>query len=816
MSAVTLAYDGFAPDAEGVRESLTSTGNGYFCTRGAAEWEDADDHHYPGTYCHGGYSRETTIMGGRPVLNEDLVNLPNWLVLKLRLEGDDAVTLGNVDVLEYRHEYDARLALVSRTLRFRDRAGRETTLHSRRFVSMAHMHQAGIEWTVTPQNWSGRLQVVSALDGRVTNLGVARYRALAGRHLDPVSPRTFGLEVIALEAKTRQSDMLVAEAARTRMFCAGELLAPERELHQMDDYIQQVLSVDVRAGEPVRAEKLVAFYTSRDRAISEPLGNAGRSVSRYPDFADALAHHEMAWEEMWRRSDIVVPGDAHVQRLVRLHVSHVAQVCSAHTVEHDAGVPARGLNGEAYRGHVFWDELFVFGFLNVRVPAVTRALLSYRYRRLGEARAAAAAHGLRGAMFPWQSGSDGSEETQAVHLNPLSGAWEPDLSRNQRHVNVAIFANVWNYYQATGDLDFLGAYGAEIMLEIMRFWASIARFDPERERYVIEGVMGPDEFHEKYPGACRVPGGIDDNAYTNVMVAWAARTASALLDVLPAGRRELLRRRLGVGDAELATWEAMSRRMYVPFHADGVISQFEGYDQLEELDWDAYRAKYANVQRLDRILRAEGDDPDRYQLTKQADTVMLFFLFSEEELGALFARLGYAYGPETARRTIDYYDRRTSHGSTLSLVVHAAVLADRDPDESWRRFLVALGSDVEDVQGGTTREGIHLGVMAGTLEVIQRRYAGVEIGGEVLRFAPCLPAALEGLTFAMRFRGTSIRVSLGQGELRVEADLDGSAEPIRVGVGEAVVELGPGARHTFALSARPARRAAPLARGTAR
>ena len=442
MSEATLTYDGLAPDEEGLREALTSTGNGYFCSRGAAEWEDADDRHYPGTYCHGGYNRETTIMGGRPVLNEDLVNLPNWLVLKLRIEDEDAVRLDNVEVLEYRHAYDARIAVVSRTLRFRDRSDRETTLRSRRFVSMAHMHQAAIEWTITPENWSGRLEVISALDGRVTNRNVARYRALEGRHLDPVSPRTFGPEVIALKVKTRQSDMFVAEAARTRMFRGEEQLSPERSLYQMEDYIQQVLAVDVRAGEAVRAEKIVAFYTARDRAINEPLGNAGTSAARYPDFATALAGHEAAWEEVWRQSDVVVPGDERVQLLLRLHISHILQVCSRHTVEHDAGVPARGLNGEAYRGHVFWDELYVYPFLNFRMPAVTRGLLQYRYRRLGEARAAAAEHGLRGAMFPWQSGSDGTEETQVVHLNPLSGAWEPDLSHNQRHVNAAIFFNI--------------------------------------------------------------------------------------------------------------------------------------------------------------------------------------------------------------------------------------------------------------------------------------------------------------------------------------------------------------------------------------
>src|SRR5882757_3776788 len=192
-----LAYDGFDPEAEGLREALTSTGNGYLCTRGAAEWEDADGVHYPGTYAHGGYNRETTMMGGLPVLNEDLVNLPNWLVLQLRIEGEDAIRLDDVELLGYRHEYDIRNATVLRHLRFRDRAGRETTLTSRRFVSMADQHHAGIEWTLVPGNWSGQVAVISGLDARVANAGVARYRQLEGRHLNPVSPRTFGPEVIA-------------------------------------------------------------------------------------------------------------------------------------------------------------------------------------------------------------------------------------------------------------------------------------------------------------------------------------------------------------------------------------------------------------------------------------------------------------------------------------------------------------------------------------------------------------------------------------------------------------------------------------------
>ena len=145
-------------------------------------------------------------------------------------------------------------------------------------------------------------------------------------------------------------------------------------------------------------------------------------------------------------------------------------------------MPARGLNGEAYRGHVFWDELYVYPFLNFRLPEITRELLMYRYRRLGEARAAARRPGFAGAMFPWQSGSDGQEETQVVHLNPVSGLWEPDSRHNQRHVNAAIFYNVWHYYQATGDVGFLREHGAEMMLEIARFWSSIAQLQPDRDR----------------------------------------------------------------------------------------------------------------------------------------------------------------------------------------------------------------------------------------------------------------------------------------------------------------------------------------------
>lgn len=802
MSNWVLAYDHYDPEEEGLREAMTSTGNGYFCTRGASHWSDADKVHYPGTYVHGGFNRETTIMAGRPVLNEDLVNLPNWLVMKLRIQEDgEPVDLDNVEILSYRHEFDIRNATVMRKIRLRDKEGRETTLESRRFVSMADMHQAGIEWKITPENWSGKLELISALDGRITNRGVARYRELEGRHLDSVSPRTFGPEVMALLVRTRQSRIYVAEAARTRVYGVHGILAVNRDLYQMQDYIHQVLGFEVEKGSTVRVEKMVSFYTSRDHAINEPLANAGRSVLRYGTFEEAFAQHASAWDALWDACDMKIPGDDHVQLLVRLHISHILQVCSPHTADLDAGAPARGLNGEAYRGHIFWDEIYIYPFLNFRLPKITRGLLAYRYRRLNEARAAAKKSGHEGAMFPWQSGSDGKEETQQVHLNPNSGNWDPDSSHRQRHVGAAIFYNIWHYHQVTNDVEFLLDCGAEMMLEITRFWASIAHYNPDRDRYEVHGVMGPDEFHERYPGSDEE--GLRNNAYTNVMVAWMCESAQKVLDMLPERRRESLRARIGLTDDEIKVWDEMSHKMFVPFHGSGIISQFEGYEDLEELDWDAYREKYDNIQRLDRILKAEGDDPDRYKLAKQADTLMLFFLFPEDDLKRLFERLGYEYEDDTARKNIDYYAQRTSHGSTLSFVVHAAIMADIDPEGSWKRYVAALESDVGDVQGGTTREAIHMGVMAGTLDLLQRGYLGSEIRDGVLYFAPKLREKLDGLSFPMRFRDTPMNVTLEDEKLTVSAENDGVSHPIKIGAGDKVQEIKIGERHDFELQNQP-------------
>lgn len=746
-----LTYRDWIPEQQPLREALCTLGNGYVATRGAAEDAAAGGVHYPGTYLAGGYNRLETEIAGRLVENEDLVNWPNWLSLSFRHDEGDWFATDRVELLSYRQELDLRVGTLVRVMRFRDAQGRETTLASRRLVHMGDPHLAVIEWELTPDNWDGVIHLQSALDGKVINDGVARYRDFHGKHLTFVDSGHAGEEGIYLLVETCQSGVRMAQAARSRVYLDGARAAADRAMEQESSFIAHTLDIECTRKRPIRVEKVVALYTSRDHAISEPRDEACRAVGRAPSFSELLTTHARTWHGLWHRCDIRLDGRPTDQLALRLHIFHLLQTVSINSIDLDVGVPARGLHGEAYRGHVFWDELYIFPFLNLRIPEVTRALLMYRYRRLPEARRAALAAGYRGALFPWQSGSNGREESQILHLNPRSGRWLPDHTSLQRHVNAAIAFNVWEYFQATGDRPFLAFHGAEIILEIAAFWASAATFNAERQRYELRGVVGPDEYHTAYPD--RDDAGLDNNAYTNIMASWVITCALRVLDLLAEDRRAELLEALEITDDDLARWDDISRRMFVPFHEDGIISQFEGYEELKEFDWDSYLRRYGDIQRLDRILEAEGDAPNRYRAAKQADVLMLFYLFSTEELTALFGRLKYRFEPDMIRRNIEYYIPRTSHGSTLSRLVHSWVLARSDRERAWRWFQEALKSDLSDIQGGTTPEGIHLGAMAGTVDLVQRCYSGIELRDGILWLNPCLPDELNTIQSRIRYHG---------------------------------------------------------------
>ena len=797
----SLVFDGYDPEREGIRESLCTLGNGYFATRAAATWANADGTHYPGTYLAGGYDRLRTEIAGRTTENEELVNLPNWLALDFRVGDQDWLNENTATVLDYRQELDLQCGLLLRTIRFEDASGRRTLLQEQRLVSMADMHLGALELTITAENWSGRVTVRSALDGRIVNAGAKLYQAFNGQHLEPMVAEAVGNDAVYLLVRTRQSDLRIAQCARTQAFLDDKVFESPRTIVHEAGYIGQEFPIDIVQGQKLSVEKLVFLYTSRDYAISECGLETRKAMARAGGFEAAKSGHTLIWAHHWHRFDMVIkpakPGfELDVPMLLRLNMFHLLQTISVHSIGLDIGIPARGWTGEAYQGHIFWDELFIFPVFNYRIPEITRALLTYRFRRLGEARAAARSAGHKGAMFPWQSGSDGAEESETFNLNPRSKRWVPDNSHLQRHVGSAIAYNVWQYFQVTDDIEFLQFYGAELILEIACFWSSMAVLNEERGRYEIRGVMGPDEFHDGYPDAATA--GVNNNAYTNVMAVWVLCRARDVLGLLPSMRRDELTIRLGIAPEEIARWDDISRRMYVPFHEDGVIGQFEGYEALRELDWDDYRHRYGNIQRLDLILESENDSPNRYKLSKQADVLMLFYLFSAEELQELFTRLDYAFPQDTIPKSVKYYAERTSQGSTLCRVVFAWVLARSDRPRSMEFFAEALQSDTTDIQQGTTSEGVHLGAMAGTVDLIQRVSTGIEAKGGVLKLNPELPLEMEVLEMRIRYRGHSIDLKLTRDSLTV-CGHDREAAPISLCVAGLTSEFFGGSTHVFGL-----------------
>ncbi len=794
----SIVYEGFDPESQGLRETLCALGNGYFVTRGALPEAHADDVNYPGTYVAGLYNRLQSRVAGRTVENEDLVNVPNWLVLTFRMAGEPWFDIRDADVLEHRLHVDMRTGMLTRNLRWSDARGRRTSMVQRRIVSMKDPHLAGLETVFTAENWSGTMEVRSGLDGRITNSGVKRYRDLDGRHLAVLQAGEAAEDTVELQAETTQSHIRIGMAARTRVQADGSSAAAPRIVVTEPGYVAHALTVRLDQERPVTVEKIAALYTSRDRAISESLLQARQTAERAPDFAELAARHAEAWDILWNRFDIRMDcGSDWVETVLHLHIFHVLQTVSPNSTDLDVGVPARGWHGEAYRGHVFWDEMFAFPFLNFQRPWLASALLRYRNARLDAARAAAGAAGYRGAMFPWQSGSDGREEAQLLHLNPHSGRWLPDHSRLQRHVNIAVAYDVWQHYLVTGSIQDLRFGGAEMLIEIARFWASLATYNLKLDRYEILGVMGPDEYHDAYPDADRP--GLDNNTYTNVMAVWVLLKAMQAVDELPPHYRREVITELKLGAEELNRWRDITRKMRVVIHDDGVLAQFEGYDQLQEFDWDGYRARYGNVRRLDRVLEAEGDSTNRYKISKQADVLMLLFLLSRDELRELLRNLGYDVTAEQLTRTVHYYLDRTTDGSTLSGVVSAWVLARIDPAQAWRLYVAALESDVSDIQGGTTAEGIHLGAMAGTIDMALRCFTGMRARGETLRFDPVLPPDVKQLRFSVHYRGHRVEVSLGQ-DLMSVSSRPGPAPPIKIRVRGETRELAPGKRADFRLA----------------
>jgi trehalose/maltose hydrolase-like predicted phosphorylase len=494
----------------------------------------------------------------------------------------------------------------------------------------------------------------------------------------------------------------------------------------------------------------LAVYAPEGRATgSADPARRRLAAAQAAGFERLLAEHRAAWGARWEDADVALVGDPELGRAVRFALFHLM---SSVPDTGEAAMGARGLSGPAYRGHVFWDaDVFVLPFLAATHPAAARAMLEYRLRRLPAARAAAAAAGYEGARFPWESANTGSDVTPRSARDPTGRAIAIRTGDQEEHIVADVAWAAACYADWTGDAEFERGPGRLLLVETARYWASRIRID-EGGRGHIDGVIGPDEYHEQ----------VDDNAFTNVMARWNLRRAA------DAAGRDLE----GVAAEEPETWLRLADALVDGYDAaTGLYEQFEGFFDLEPLlIADVAPRRPVSAEALlghERLSSA--------QVVKQADVLMLHHLVPDE------------VAPSSLEPNLDFYEPRTAHGSSLSPGIHAALFASAGRlDQAVRALSLASRIDLADLTG-TTAGGLHLAAMGSVWQALAFGFAGLRPRCEVLELAPRLPPAWRTLELRVRFRGSRLRI-------RIESDLVAVAAdpPARIRVEGEEVLAGPG------------------------
>ncbi|WP_375270051.1 glycoside hydrolase family 65 protein [Enterococcus sp. DIV0212c] len=754
-----LDYFGYTSGKEEYSvESLLTIGNGFMGLRGTTPEMTLSKEHYPATYIAGLYNEEKSEVAGQIVENEDFVNTPNSQYISIQVEGTNEWLTLEKSTLHYLHRnLNLKTGLFTAQMIVEDTQQHQLKIIAYKIVNMAQMNNYSIKYLIQPLNFSKNITVKTTTDGSVYNFNVERYRNLTAKHFH-VTQLLAEKNKTMIEVQTNQSHINIQQTTNI----TGDFFENSSVKNSIGtEIIEQEVTFYAEQNNIYTLEKHVQVKASIAK------NNWENPSSTAISFETELTESKTAWETLWKKSDIQVTGDLMSQKLLRIHTYHLLVSASPFSNnELDVSVTARGLHGEAYRGHIFWDEIFILPFYILHFPKTAKQLLMYRYNRLNKAKENARESGYEGAMYPWQSSLDGSEDTQKLHLNPLNGEWGEDHSILQRHVSLAIAYNIWMYWNNSGDDLFIKEYGAEMLLEIANFWRSAATFDETTNRYYIDKVMGPDEFHEAYPDSTE--SGLKNNAYTNLMVVWLFEELETILSLLNTQEQAKLFNKTEITAENLEKMNDIRKHLSIEVNEDGIIAQYEGYFDLKEIDWEHAKEKYGNIYRMDRILKAEGQSPDDYKVSKQADTLMLFYNLSKEKIDEILEELGYDLPEDYLERNLLYYLNRTSHGSTLSRIVHAQLAEEvAFHDLSWKLYQEALYSDYQDIQGGTTAEGIHTGVMAATIYVTLTTYAGIDIKQNYLTIKPNLPKNWSDITFNIDHKGIHYLVTVSKNSVQI-------------------------------------------------
>jgi kojibiose phosphorylase len=475
-------------------------------------------------------------------------------------------------------------------------------------------------------------------------------------------------------------------------------------------------------------------FTSREVFNPAKAASDHRASTRVCGLSTAVRAHVDAWGRRWDAAGVRIVGDEEAQRALRFAIHHL--IAATNPADEHVSIGARGLTGEAYRGHVFWDtEIYMLPFYVFTDPPAARSLLMYRYYTLGAARRKAKTHGYKGALFAWESADTGDETTPRSVVAPDGRLVNILTGKQEHHISADIAYAVWHYWRATGDDAFMISAGAEILVETARFWASRAQIEQDGRAHIRQ-VIGPDEYHET----------VDDNAYTDMMAIFnleCAADAAAILEREQTGEWQRLSARFGLTEQEARSWRALAAALITGFDpATKLIEQFAGYFQLEEVDVAGQRGRPTP---LDMSLGPER--VRRSKAIKQADVVALSALLWEK------------WPVEVHEVNFRYYEPRTAHGSSLSPALYALVAAWLG-DGKLAQAYFRQTAEIDLANRGNAAGGVHMGAFGGLWQAVVFGAAGLKAREDGIALDPHLLPGWTEMTFSVQWRGRLLRLHL--------------------------------------------------------
>ena len=724
----------YAPTLLEQGETMFALGNGYLGMRGC--FEEGGPIGQNGTFINGFYESWPILYPeeayGLAKTGQTIVNATDTKIIKLYVD-DEPFWLAHAHVLSFDRRLNMRSGTLDRDIVWETPSGKQVSIKSRRLVSFEHRHLAAIFYEVTLLNASAPIVLSSEM--------IANEPSQRRNNHDPRQARVFTDKVLhhrrsyAKETRivlchgTKKSTMTLSCAIDHRL----ESECPTTwQTHYTEDAGQVVASIDALPGKPITLVKYMAYHTTRTAPPDEMCARVERTLNRAVDdgFSQLLHGQERYMQDFWQRSDVQIMVDpataqrstTEVQQAIRFNLFHVLQASARADT---TGVPAKGLTGQAYEGHYFWDtEIYVLPFLVYTSPLTAKNLLRFRYGLLDLARERARQLNQKGAMFPWRTIN--GEEASAYYAAGTA----------QYHINADIMYALKKYVQATGDEAFLFEEGVEMLVETARLWRDLGFYSTRKEgKFCIHGVTGPDEYNAV----------VDNNAYTNLMARENLFYAAVTVETVRGQRPDLytaLVHKTKLTPAEVEEWKRAANEMYVPYDARlGITAQDDHF--LEQEPWDF---EGTPVDKYPLLLFYHPLTIYRHQVIKQADLVLAMLL------------LGHEFSSDLKKRNFEFYDPLTTGDSSLSPCIQSIVSAEiGDMGKAVDYARVAALMDLGDV-AGNVKDGCHIAAMGGVWMIFVYGFAGLRDYTGQLCFSPRIPSVLERLRFQLIFKEQVIEV----------------------------------------------------------